>query len=169
MDNGQLNSCFSVQQQWSAYTKSHNGIMALAYMQISEFCINLKWTIPFAARDNSRTVRKKKDNKILACSFLSYKHNGWMIILNKNISYCVQFDADQLLFFSAFGIIKMVLMKQQWQTNLLCSIFVAQKQTCPCTDHSQIEYRYPWLPTRPHGPDQQVEAFWACEQPGQLL
>ena len=24
-----------------------------------------------------------------------YKHNGWMIILDKNISYCVQFDADQ--------------------------------------------------------------------------
>ena len=48
-----------MQQQWSAYTKSHNGIMALAYTQISEFCINLQWTIPFAARDNSRTVRKK--------------------------------------------------------------------------------------------------------------
>ena len=65
--------------------KSHNGIMAFAYTQISEFCINLQWTIPFAARDNSWTVRKKKD----------YKNNGWMIILNKNISYCVQFDADQ--------------------------------------------------------------------------
>ena len=45
--------------------KSHNGIMAFAYTQISEFCINLQRTIPFAARDNLEQLEKKRTTSIM--------------------------------------------------------------------------------------------------------